>query len=136
MSVIFCNNIYKSLCPSCNLSTQDNVKLFKQLKSVFKRTIDWIEYESKVSLEAPNLNFLVNPSFQGVSRLFLLSFENNGDGTVHTKDCLPVVKIKDCNLTIDGRNFLDQSIKNTLITNDNVRKIASGQGDDYTTGCL
>ena len=36
---------------------------------------------------------------------------------------------------IDGRNF-DQSVKNDIRTYDNIRKIAIGQGDDYTTGCL
>ena len=37
---------------------------------------------------------------------------------------------------IDGQNFVDQPIRNYLITYDNIRKIATGQGDDYTTGCL
>ena len=37
---------------------------------------------------------------------------------------------------INRRNFFDQPIKNDLKTYDNIRKIATGQGDDYTTGCL
>ena len=37
---------------------------------------------------------------------------------------------------IDGRNFFDQTVKNNLRTYDNIRKIAAGQDDDYTTGCL
>ena len=37
---------------------------------------------------------------------------------------------------IDGRNFFDQTVKNDLKTYDNIRKIATGQDDDYTTGCL
>ena len=37
---------------------------------------------------------------------------------------------------IDGRTFFDQPIKNDLKTQDNIRKIETGQGDDYTTGCL
>ena len=37
---------------------------------------------------------------------------------------------------IDGKNFFDQPIKNDKITYENIRKIATGQGDDYTTGCL
>ena len=37
---------------------------------------------------------------------------------------------------IDGQNFFDQPIRSNLITYDNIRKIATGQGDDYTTGCL
>ena len=37
---------------------------------------------------------------------------------------------------IDGRNFFDQPVKSDLTTYENIRKIATGQGDDYTTGCL
>ena len=49
---------------------------------------------------------------------------------------LPTVEIKDYNVMIDGRNFFDQPIENDLKTYYNIRKIATGQGDDYTTGCL
>ena len=37
---------------------------------------------------------------------------------------------------IDGRNFFNQPINNGIKTYDKIRKIATGQGDDYTTGCL
>ena len=37
---------------------------------------------------------------------------------------------------IDGKNFFDQPIRNNLIAYDNIRKILTCQGDDYTTGCL
>ena len=37
---------------------------------------------------------------------------------------------------INGENYFDQPIKNNKVTYDNIRKIATGQGDDYTTGCL
>ena len=37
---------------------------------------------------------------------------------------------------INGRNFFDQPIKNDLKTYDNIKKIATGQGDDYKNGCL
>ena len=46
------------------------------------------------------------------------------------------MEIKDYNVIIGGSNFFDQPIKNDLKTNDNIRKIATGQGDDYTTGLL
>ena len=51
-------------------------KLLQQLKSGFKRTINWNKNEPKVSPERRNqyLNFLIDPSFQGVNRLFVLSF--------------------------------------------------------------
>ena len=37
---------------------------------------------------------------------------------------------------INGENFFDQPIKNNKVTYENIRKIATGQGDDYATGCL
>ena len=37
---------------------------------------------------------------------------------------------------IDGKNFFDQPVKNDKVTYENIRKIDTGQADDYTTGCL
>ena len=76
----------KLYVPVVTLSTQDNAKLLQQLKSGFKRTINWNKYQTKVSTEGVNqyLDFLIDPSFQGVKRLFVLLFENEGDRKVHT----------------------------------------------------
>ena len=57
-------------------------------------------------------------------------FENKEYRTVHTKYYFPTVQMKDYNVMIDGRNFFDQSVKNNLITYENIRKIQTGQGDD------
>ena len=67
----------KLYVPVVTLSTQDNAKLLQLLKSGFKRTINWNKYESSIKRYAQNryLNHLINPSFQGVNRLFVLSFE-------------------------------------------------------------
>ena len=43
---------------------------------------------------------------------------------------------KDYNVMIDGKNFFDQPINSDLKTYENIRKIVTGQGDDYATGCL
>ena len=112
--------------------------MLQQLKSGFKRTINWNKYESSVKKFAQNryLNYLINPSFQGVNRLFVLSFENENDRTSHSTYYHPKVEIKDYNVTIDGRNFFDQAIDSMNKTYENIRKIAIGQGDDYTTGYL
>ena len=63
----------KLYVPVVTLSTQDNAKLLQQLKSGFKRVINWNKYLSKPELlvQNPNLNNLVEPSFQGVNRLFV-----------------------------------------------------------------
>ena len=128
----------KLYVPVVTLSTQENTKFLQQLKSGFKRVINWNKYLSKPELLAPNpnLNHLVEPSFQGVNRLFVLAFENDDDRTSDDQYYLPTVEIKDYNTVINGENVFDQPIKNNKVTYDNIRKIATGQGDDYTTGCL
>ena len=84
----------------------------------------------------PNLNRLVEPSFQRVNRLFVLAFENDTQRTSHPGYYLPNVVIKNYNAMINGENVFDQPIKNNKVTYENIRKIATGQGDDYATGCL
>ena len=75
------------LCdPVVPLSTQDNVKLLEQVKSGFKKTID--------------------PSFQGVNKLFVSSFEDINVRESYKRYFLPTIEIKDYNVMIDGRNFL------------------------------
>ena len=128
----------KLYVPVVTLSTKENAKLLQQLKSGFKRVINWNKYLSKPELlrQNPNLNYLTEPSFQGVNRLFILAFENDTQRTSHSGYYLPNVEIKNYNIVINGENFFDQPIKNKKITYDNIRKIATGYGDDYTTGCL
>ena len=128
----------KLYIPVVTLSTQENTKFLQQLKSGFKRVINWNKYLSKPELLAqnPNLNHLVEPSFQGINRLFVLAFENDDDRISDDEYYLPTVEIKYYNIVINGENFFDQPIKNNKITYDNIRKIATGQGDDYATGCL
>ena len=52
------------------------------------------------------------------------------------KYVLPRVKIENYNMEIDGRNFYDQPINDSIKQYDEIRKISTGKGDDYTTGCL
>ena len=79
---------------------------------------------------------MVEPSFQGVNRLFILAFENDTQRTSHTASYLLNVEIKNYNVIINGEDFFDQPIKDNKVAYENIRKIATGQGDDYTTGCL
>ena len=128
----------KLYVPVITLSIQDNSKLLQQLESGFKRAINWNEYLSKPELLAqnPNLNHLVEPSFQGVNRLFVLAFENDTQRTSHSGYYLPNVEIKNYNVMINGQRFFDQPIKNNKVTYENMRKTGTGQGDHYTTGSL
>ena len=72
-------------------------------------------------------------------RLFILAYNNaTGNDQVSTDDYqkyfLPRVKIENCNITIDGREFYDQPINDSVKQYNEVRKISTGQSDDYTTG--
>ena len=107
------SNLY---IPVVTLSTQDNAKLLPQLKSDFKRTISWNKYLSKPELLAQNenLNHLIETSFQGVNRLFVLVFEQGDDNDKrisNKRNYIPNVEIKDYIVIIDGKNFFDQPTK-------------------------
>ena len=95
------------------LSIQDNSKLLQQLKSGFKKIINWNKYLSKPQLLAQNsnLNHLVEPSFQGVNRIFVLAFENDTQRTPHSGYYFPNVELKDCNIMINGESVFDQPVK-------------------------
>ena len=128
----------KLYVPFVTLSTQDNARLLQQLKSGSKRTINWNKYQSSIKTYAQSryLNHLVYPSFQELSKLSVLSFENESYRILHSTYHLPKVEINDYNVMIDGKNFFDLPINNNIKTYENIRKIATGKGDDYTTGCL
>ena len=68
--------------------------------------------------------------------LFLYVVINVTNKNSYRKYFLPRPKIKNYNIEIDGRHFYDQSINDLIKQYDEVRKISTGQGDDYTTGCL
>ena len=91
--------------------------------------------------------FFLDASHQGVRRLFVLAFNNTTDNdknpinntvfkNYHRKYFLAKVNITNHNVLIDGRNFHDQSINDQIKKYDGIRKTATGQGDDYTKGCL
>ena len=103
-----------------------------------KRAIDWNKYESNVKTFVQNryLYQLINPSFQEVNRLFVLSFDNADQRKSHSTYYLPKVETKDYNVMIDSKNFSDQPINSMTKTYEKITKIAAGQGDGYTTGWL
>ena len=102
----------KIYVPVVTLLTQDYVKLLEQLKSGFKKTINWNKYQPQVSPERQNqyLDFLVDPSFQGVNRFFVLLFENEAQRISNKRYYLSTVEIKNYSVTIDGQKtfFISQ----------------------------
>ena len=108
------------------------------MKSDFKRTVIWNKCLLKPELlpQNPNLNHLIEPSFRGVNRLFVLAFEKDDQRISNKRYYIRNVEIKDYNVMIDGKNIFDQPINSNFKTYDNIKKISTGKGDDYTTGCL
>ena len=80
----------------------------QQLKTGFKRTINWNKYQSEPILQTRNryLNYLIDPSFQGINRFFVLSFENDAHQRNYKRYVLPTAEIKDYNVMINGKAFL------------------------------
>ena len=87
------------------------------------------QISTKSSQERQNqyLEFLIDPIFQGVNRLFVLLFENEGDRKLHAGYYLPNVEIKDYNIMIDGKNFFDQPVKKDMRTYNNIPKIVNNK---------
>ena len=123
----------KSHVPVVTSSAQHD-KLLEQLKTGFKRTIKWNEYRSEMSNQTKNnLNYLIDPTFTKVNRLFVLSFENEDDRTSFSKYYTPSVEVKDLNVLIDGKSFFDTPIRNEEAYE---QIIEMSRNNDYITGNL
>ena len=131
----------KLYVPIVTLKTEDNAKLSKLLNEGFKRSIYWNKYKI-IFKNYNNKDYIrerLDASFQGVNRLFVLAYAHGDDvanENSYRRYFLPRLKIKNYNIEIDGRNFYDQSINDLIKQYDEVKKISTGQGDDYATGCL
>ena len=84
---------------------------------------------------------MLDASYQGIKRLFVLAYNNEEGNNRVTADCheryfIPRAKIENYNIEIDGRNFYDQPINDLIKQYNEIRKISTGEDDDYTTGCL
>ena len=82
-----------------------------------------------------NLNYLIDPTFSNVNRLFVSSFENEDDRTSYYKYYMPSVEIKDYNALIDGNAFFELPIKNIKETYEKITQITDHSGY-YTRGNL
>ena len=140
--VSFKNTDTKLYVPIVTLSTKYNSNLTKQLNDGFKRTVYWNEYKAvPATADAANDPYTktLDASFHGVNRLLVLGFANgNNDPTrnEYRNYYLPRVDITKYNVLIAGRNFYDQPINDKIRQYDEIRKVATGKGDNYATGCL
>ena len=106
------------------------MKLSKLLGDRFKRPIYWNKYKvipNKTYDTNGYVRKLLDSSYQGVKRLFVLAYDNaNGITTnSHKRYFLPRIKIKNYKIEIDGRNFYDQAINDSVKQYDEVRKVST-----------
>ena len=73
-------------------------------------------------MQNPDLNYLVESSFQGIKRPFVLTFEKDTQRISNKRYYLPNVETKDNSVMIDGKTFFDKPIKNNKITYETLEK--------------
>ena len=104
----------------------------------------WNNYRSQMIIQSNNnnLNYLIDPTFANVNRLFILSFQRIAGENNTTKDhrdsfsnyYVPNVEIKDFNDLIDGKSFFDLPVKNEEEAYEKIMDMSNN--NDYTTGNL
>ena len=126
----------KLYVPVVTLRSVDQNKLLNSLKTGFKQTIKWNKYRSQMTNQAVNnnLNYLIDPAFTKVHRLFVLAYENKDDRHLYSKYYTPTVELKNYNVLIDRKPFFELPVKDLKETYQKI--IDLGCNDDYTVGNL
>ena len=129
----------KLYVPVVTVPKENDKKLLEQLKSGFKRTVKWNKYRSQMTIQPQNnnLNYLIDPTFTNVNRLFVLLFtrDNAGDNRdSFSHYFVPNVEIKDFNVLIDGKSFFDLPVKSEEEAYEKI--IEMSRNNDYATGNL
>ena len=111
----------KLYVPVVTLKTVENSKLSKLLDKGFKRSVYWNHYKTflKNYAENENIRERLDASFEGVSKLFVLAYQHVDDDDydnekAFNKHFLPKIKIEKYNVEIDGRNFYDEAINDSI----------------------
>ena len=122
--------------PIVDLSKENDKKLLEQWKSWFKK---WNKYRSQMTIQSNNnnLDYLTDPTFTKVNRLFLLSFQRNAEGDRRGSFYhyyVTNVEIKDFNVLIDGKSFFDLPVKSEEEAYEKI--IEMSRNNDCTTSNL
>ena len=109
------------------------------VKKGLKRTIFWNKYRSEITAQAKsnNLDYLIDPTFININRLFVLSFKNGDNDPTRDsfkKYSMSLVEMKDFNVLIDNKPFFDQPVKKKQEVYQKL--IEMSRNDYYTTGNL
>ena len=124
----------KLYIPVVTLQEKYDSELLEDLKNGFDIDFEWAKYRTQIINQPAtnNLNFLIDPTFNNVNRLFILAFPNEEDRSSFSKYYLPNVEIKDYNVLIDLQFFYEMPIKNKDQTYKAITELINH--DNYTTG--
>ena len=123
------------------LLAKDNQKVSKLLSKGLKRLVYWNEYKTKSDnrYKTYEFKYFVESNFVAVNRLFVLAYTNEDATSKRFKTkryYLPKGIIKNYNAIINGKNLYDQAIDSDIKRFEEIRKLTTEEGEDYTTGCL
>ena len=144
-NAVFIINDTKLYVPVATLSKEDNKDFIEQQNKGSQRSIYWNEYKTKEQTENADANVFkyinLDPSFQGVNRLFVMAYNNTENANQPTKNgqqnyYLPRIDLKIYNVIIDGKNFYDNPIESDIGKYRELKKVMIGKGEYYTTGSL
>ena len=140
---VFIINDTKMYVPVSTLPKEDNKDFIEQQNKVFQRSIYWNKYKTKELTENANTNVFkyinLDPSFQGVSRLFVMAYNRADDQPTRNgqqKYYLPRISLNKYNVILDGTNFYDNPIESDIEKYRKLKKVMIGKGENYTTGSL
>ena len=104
----------KLYVPVVTLQEKYDNELLKDLKTGFSFHHIWNRYRTQIINQPStnNLNFLIDPTFNNINRLFVSAFLNKEDRSSFSKYCMPNIEIKDYNVLVDLQPFYDILIKN------------------------
>ena len=131
----------KIICSVPTLSAKDNQKISKRLNKGFESSVYWCEYKAKIDIknETNEFRYFLKSNFVAVNRLFVLVYTDEGNHAIRLnaqKYSLPKGIIKNYNVIISGKIFYDQPIDSNIKRYEEIRKLTTRQGEDYTAGCL
>ena len=109
-------NNAKLYVSTVTLSINDNIEFLGNIKQRMKRTIYWNKYRPEITTQAKNnnLDYLIDPTFRNINRLFVFSFKNSNDDPKRDsfdKYYMLLVEIKDFNALIDNKPLFYQPVK-------------------------
>ena len=139
IKIIFTLKDKKLYVPVVTLSARDNQKSSKLLSKGFEWSVSWSEYETRSENEntTNECRYFLESNFVRVNRLFVLVYSNVDDISKKAKGYyLPKGIINNYNVIIDGKIIYSQPTDSHIKQYEEIRKLTTQQGEDYTPRCL